>query len=291
MYSKLFSSLIHSSLWRQPVHVRVLFVSLLSIADSRGFVYGSRRGLEAAANIQYDLSNGDADPWQVLMSPDSDSSDLLRNPKNRGRRIEQVPGGYRILNFLYYRSLRDNEARREQNRRAQAKFKDKVSQGKPRSAKVSQTKPHKPQSAHTEAETEAEAEAVQKKMLSSSVTSESQWIEELTRDSAYEGIDVRREHAKALRWGKENKVQMTRRRFVNWLNRADRKMNAGARADEVPKIDPSKITLPEHFKSWAATSYPEKREVVMKWRTWADVPASLRQQWWREQKNKLPVEI
>jgi len=132
-------------------------VTLLAIADREGFVYGSRNGLERAANIMYDPKNVDCDPWEQLMAPDPDSSDLLRNPENEGRRIEAVPGGFRILNYLYYRSLRNEDDRREQNRIAQARHREKVSKSKPSSASVNRVQPL---SGQAEAEREAEGEAV-----------------------------------------------------------------------------------------------------------------------------------
>jgi hypothetical protein len=154
-YSKLFSSIVHSSLWTEEDHVRLLFVTLLAIADREGHVYGSRNGLERAANIQYDVDAGDVDPWQALMEPDSDSADLMRNPENEGRRIEAVDGGFRILNYLYYRSLRNDDDRREQNREAQRKFRERsVSRNKPRSANVKRVKP---ESAHADADADAES--------------------------------------------------------------------------------------------------------------------------------------
>lgn len=51
------------------------------------------------------------------------------------------------------------------------------------------------------------------------------WLGELQNDPAYKGIDVAREHAKMARWCKENKQIPTRRRFVNWLNRADKPLS------------------------------------------------------------------
>lgn len=63
----------------------------------------------------------------------------------------------------------------------------------------------------------------------------------------------------------------------------------GAHPDNPKAVDRSKIDLPERFKSWAATAYPDKRAVVMKWQTWADVPNSLREEWWRQEKRKLPI--
>lgn len=47
------------------------------------------------------------------------------------------------------------------------------------------------------------------------------WLVSLVRDPAYAGLDVMKQHAKMVRWCKENRKQPTRRRFINWLNRAD----------------------------------------------------------------------
>jgi hypothetical protein len=148
-------------LWAEPDSVRILFITLLAMCDKDGYVYGSRIGIERAAMIFWNKDE-DPDPWEVLLSPDKESSDKIRAPENEGRRIEEVSGGFRLLNFEYYRGLRNDDDRREQNRRAQAKFKEKakVSQGKPPKASASLVKPPK---AHTEAEAEAEAEADKKK--------------------------------------------------------------------------------------------------------------------------------
>lgn len=130
-YSKLHSSLVNSSLWTEPDDVRILFITLLAMCDRQGYVYGSRPGIERSANI-----DPDSDAWTVLMSPDSNSSDRLRNPEHEGRRIEEVPGGFKLLNFEYYRGLRNDDERREQTRLAQERHRRKH-----RSARVSQSKP------------------------------------------------------------------------------------------------------------------------------------------------------
>jgi hypothetical protein len=57
-----------------------------------------------------------------------------------------------------------------------------------------------------------------------SPTSDKDWLESLKVDPAYVGIDVAIEHAKATRWCETNRKQLSRRRFVNWLNRAERPM-------------------------------------------------------------------
>ena len=168
-FSKLASSIVHSSLWTAEDHVRLLFVSLLAVCDYEGFVYGSRLGLERMANIRWEPPQ--RDPWEALTSPDPDSSDLLRNPQNEGRRIEVVPGGFRILNYLYYRSLRNDDDRKEQNRRSQQnrryrlksttrRSSAKISRSQPKSAAVS---PGQPEYAHPDADADADAEVLSSK--------------------------------------------------------------------------------------------------------------------------------
>lgn len=118
-YSKLHSTLVNSSLWTEPDHVRILFITLLALCDKDGCVYGSRGGLERAAMIDLDASE-EINPWSVLMSPDPDSCDKMRAPENEGRRIEEIPGGFRLLNFAYYRGLRNDDDRAEQNRQGKS---------------------------------------------------------------------------------------------------------------------------------------------------------------------------
>jgi hypothetical protein len=220
-YSKLHSSLVHSSLWTEPDNVRILFITLLAICDRQGYVFGSRGGIERLANIG---ESEEDDPWDVLMSPDPDSSDLLRNPENEGRRIEEVPGGFRLLNFEYYRALRNDDDRREQNRQAQARFKAKnkrqsatVSQDKPASAIVSPGK--------RISEAEAEADNANPKRISlPSPTVELDFLEGLKGSCAYHGIDIDRELEKMRVWlttpkGKGRKL--TKTFVVNWLNKCE----------------------------------------------------------------------
>ena len=162
-YSKLHSTVVNSSLWSQSLAARVLFVSLLAVCDQDGVACGSKSGLTRQANIPPEDAE---EAWRVLLSPDAESSDGIRAPENEGRRIEPVAGGFRLLNFAYYRGLRNEDERRRQNKEAQERFRDKHGHGKPAKADVSHGKPAKadvshgkPAKAQAEAEAEAEAEA------------------------------------------------------------------------------------------------------------------------------------
>jgi len=59
------------------------------------------------------------------------------------------------------------------------------------------------------------------KTVSSSVTDE-KWIQALKDNDCYRGIDIDRELGKLAAWCSANGKQVTRRRFVNWLNRAEK---------------------------------------------------------------------
>jgi hypothetical protein len=55
-----------------------------------------------------------------------------------------------------------------------------------------------------------------------SATNDSDWLKELAENPAYRAINVEAELGKMTAWCAANGKQRTRRRFVNWLNRAER---------------------------------------------------------------------
>lgn len=52
------------------------------------------------------------------------------------------------------------------------------------------------------------------------------WIAELESDLAYQGINIRAELGKMQRWCQANNKQPSRRRFINWINRAEKPITA-----------------------------------------------------------------
>lgn len=84
----------------------------------------------------------------------------------------------------------------------------------------------------------------------SQMQSTKECLEELKSDPAYAGIDVEREHAKMIRWCAENHKQPTRRRLVNWLNRADRPL----------KPSSNHTTQPERPSTWELTKRIEAND-------------------------------
>ncbi len=141
-FTKLFASIVTSSLWCED-HVTVrVWIAMLATANKDGVVEGSVPGFAhlarvSTAELQAVLAN--------LMAPDEWS----RTKEHEGRRIEEVEGGWRILNYPKYRNARDLDERREYERDRKRRQRD-VSRGVPSGLA---------HSAHAEAEAEAEAEA------------------------------------------------------------------------------------------------------------------------------------
>jgi hypothetical protein len=105
-FTKLFSSIVTSSLWGESESTRVVFVTMLALADRFGVVEGSVGGLARAANVSREATER---ALETLAAPDPDD----RSGVAEGRRIEAVQGGWRILNYLAYREKGRNEDRRD----------------------------------------------------------------------------------------------------------------------------------------------------------------------------------
>ena len=95
-FSKLDSGITKSSLWSEPLHVRIVFVSFLAEKDEFGFVSASRTGMIRTCNVTAEQFD---DAEMVLLSPDPDS----KSKEYEGRRISKVEGGWIVLNHEKYR--------------------------------------------------------------------------------------------------------------------------------------------------------------------------------------------
>ena len=105
-YAKLWNTIVTSSIWSEPDHVRIMWITLLASADSTGYVSGAIPGLADVARIP--LKQAEA-ALNVLLSPDKYS----RSEEFEGRRLDKVDGGYVILNYDKFRATRDPEKHRE----------------------------------------------------------------------------------------------------------------------------------------------------------------------------------
>jgi len=95
MGSNLHSNIIHSTVWRESDHVRIVWITMLAMCDKYGYVEASLPGLADASRVTIEQCR---DALNQLSLPDEHS----RNPDNEGRRIKQVRGGWKIINHLHY---------------------------------------------------------------------------------------------------------------------------------------------------------------------------------------------
>jgi hypothetical protein len=96
MYSKLFASILDSSVWLEPMPTRIVWLTLLAAKDQEGFArFASVDNLARRAVVSVEQA---ANAVAKLEAPDPNSS----NPKHEGRRIERIPGGWVVLNAKLY---------------------------------------------------------------------------------------------------------------------------------------------------------------------------------------------
>jgi len=112
-YSKLFSEIVTSSIWSEDDKTRIVWITMLALKDSRGFVPAALPGLANAARVSVARCEAAV---AILESPDKHS----RTPDNDGRRIKKVDGGWMVLNHDKYRDKRADEERKEYQRKWQA---------------------------------------------------------------------------------------------------------------------------------------------------------------------------
>lgn len=100
-WTKLHGSIIHSSIWQASKETRLVWVTMLAMADATGMVAASVGGLAHAANVtRKECEAALAD----LLGPDPDSRD-----GTTGERITKVKGGWHVINHANYRERQTHE--------------------------------------------------------------------------------------------------------------------------------------------------------------------------------------
>src|SRR6266849_2536232 len=119
MYSKLFSSIVNSSLMEESVIVRYVFLMLLAVADQLGFVAGTDLALARKFNVNL-LEFQEA--VKVLMAPDPGSN----NRDHEGRRVIPSEGerGYILVSYRKYSAIKSEEGRRDYMRSYMAAYRE-----------------------------------------------------------------------------------------------------------------------------------------------------------------------
>ena len=113
-WTKLFSSIVTSSVWQEPWHIKLVWITLLALKDRDGIIHGSIPGIGHLAGVTTEQAD---QAIQRLMQPDPYS----RTKDNEGRRIAEIEGGWRVLNHELYRDSKA-DYRRAYNARKQREY-------------------------------------------------------------------------------------------------------------------------------------------------------------------------
>ena len=95
-FTKMFGSITDSTVWGEPDPTRIVWITMLAMANRDGFVHSSVPGLAHRARVSLEACEA---ALETFKSPDPYS----RTVDYEGRRIEAVDGGWILLNYLKYR--------------------------------------------------------------------------------------------------------------------------------------------------------------------------------------------
>lgn len=117
-WTPMFQKMVHSSIWDEPDHIRLAWVSILLTTEKDGLCpVKTAKGLSNLARLTEEQS---AEAIKVLSGPDEKTF----NQEFEGRRIEITPEGILVLNWQKYREKAQSEATRKSNQMARAKYRE-----------------------------------------------------------------------------------------------------------------------------------------------------------------------
>lgn len=89
-YTILKSSIVNSSIWNEDSDTRVVWITMLALRNKDGEIFASVGGLAHQARVSRENTERALEKFKL---PESDSSS-----RDDGRRIEEIVGGWRLLN-------------------------------------------------------------------------------------------------------------------------------------------------------------------------------------------------
>lgn len=123
-FTKLFSTLVTSTIWQEDDKSRLVWVTMLAIVDKFGVVQASVPGLANIANVPMEDCLRAIEKFK---SPDPYS----RTKADEGRRIREVEGGWALVNFEKYREKGRSVDRREYMRLKKQESRQRLGRAKP----------------------------------------------------------------------------------------------------------------------------------------------------------------
>lgn len=110
-YVKILSSILRSSIWKEPDDVRLVWITMLAMADRDGYVASTADGIAhetrtvSEERVEWCLAK--------FMAPDQKS----RSEEFEGRRVQKVDRGWLILNYKKFRDMHGEESKKAAKRK------------------------------------------------------------------------------------------------------------------------------------------------------------------------------
>ncbi len=182
-FTKLFGSILESTVWETPPTTRIVWITMLAMSDQDGVVEASIPGLAKRAGV----SIADCESaLRLFASPDPYS----RSKELDGRRIVEIDGGWLLVNYEKYRRKLDKE-----EQRIKAAERQRRKRERDRNASRPVTESHACHASHAESQevrqAEAEAEAEKRDTSTSAAPKVDQalvvavydhWLQKLGKD-------------------------------------------------------------------------------------------------------------
>jgi hypothetical protein len=224
-FTKLFASLVTSTIWQEPLPVKVVWVTMLALADQHGVVGASVPGLASMAGVTLEQCQ---DALGRFLGPDQFS----RTEEHDGRRIEKVPGGWRLLNYLKYREMGRGidrtEYLREKQRESRARRQPASTNVNRSQKQIAEAEAEAPES-DSSAPAEPRAKLVDQFLIFPTVGKAAEWVLTNSQVAAWRQLfphlDVEQECRAALAWvianpAKRKTATGVARFLTAWLTRA-----------------------------------------------------------------------
>lgn len=110
-FVKVYGSILKSTVWQTPASTRVVWITMLVEASRDGVVEGSIPGLAHIAGVTIEECEA---ALATFLAPDKYS----RTKTDDGRRIQEIDGGWLVLNHAKYRERQTPDAERKRRSRA-----------------------------------------------------------------------------------------------------------------------------------------------------------------------------
>ncbi len=118
MYTKLANSILTSTVWMESDQTRIVWLTLLAMCDKNGEVQASIPGLANVARVGVEDCEK---AMKLFLSPDPYS----RTKTDQGRRIEEIDGGWMVLNHEKYRDLASDSDTKKKAAERQRRYRER----------------------------------------------------------------------------------------------------------------------------------------------------------------------